>query len=229
VNPARRLNWLRSAYYLLLEIRRTLPDTPGRSRAALERRYSGARDPWNYESDSGERERYALALELIDAHRAGSRPRALEVGCGEGAFTAELAARCESVLALDVSAVALQRARDRCVGLSNVSFAEWDARADPSPGSFELVVCMDAVDEILRPLARRRAIAKVSASVAGGGQLLVTSFVQDPIVEQAAWARWLGRGGAWTVQRFGTSDERLTRVETRELSRHLLALYRATG
>lgn len=219
----------RSAYYLSLHLRRALRDSPGAARASLERWYQGKRDPWKYRDTSEERERYTAALELMDLWAAGRRPGAVEIGCGEGLFTEELVPRCASVLGLDLSRVALERARERCARFDNVSFREWDARGDPSPGRFELVVCMDVMDDLLRPITQRRAIKRVTGSVADGGALLVTAVLQHPLVETAAWASWLGRGGNRIVELFGVSDRRLRRVGTRTTGNHVVVLYEAAA
>jgi len=69
--------------------------------------------PWDYASPR-EQARFHHAAELLDVVRGNTCFRkALEVGCAEGAFTEFLAPRCESLLAVDVSAAALERALTR--------------------------------------------------------------------------------------------------------------------
>ncbi|HME69273.1 MAG TPA: class I SAM-dependent methyltransferase [Myxococcota bacterium] len=59
---------------------------------------------------------------------------ALEVGCGAGAFSRLLAARCAHVLGLDLSPEMIRRARERTAGLRNVAFRVEDASHCDLPG-----------------------------------------------------------------------------------------------
>ena len=69
-------------------------------------------DPWNLNSP-GERVRYQETNNLIQ--REFGRPRRLlELGCGEGYQSQYLARVCDSLHGCDISARAVQRARDRC-------------------------------------------------------------------------------------------------------------------
>jgi trans-aconitate methyltransferase len=58
--------------------------------------------------------------------------RVLDVGCGAGAFAAQLAQRCERVDALDRSAEMIEEAKRRTPG--NVNCVLADVLADPLPG-----------------------------------------------------------------------------------------------
>ena len=125
-------------------------------------------DPWRYETDY-ERNKYDETLALVPE---GPITRALEIGCAEGHFTAKLAARVGSLLAVDVSAVALERARRRCAELDNVSFERLDLVDNPLPTGFDLVVA----SEVLYYVGGSRELAavttKLAASLATGGHLL---------------------------------------------------------
>lgn len=99
---------------------------------------------------------------------------ALEVGCAEGHFTVELARRADNVVALDISAIALRRAAERCAaaGLANVEFARHDIVADPLPGGFDLVVCSELL-YYTRDLRTLRSVAsKLEGAVRRGGALV---------------------------------------------------------
>jgi SAM-dependent methyltransferase len=67
-------------------------------------------DPWGLEASPFEAERHRRQLELVSDRRY---ERALEIGCGAGAFTAVLAPLADHLLALDVSPAAIERARAR--------------------------------------------------------------------------------------------------------------------
>lgn len=80
-------------------------------------------DPWELETSSFEAARYRRQLELLSARHY---ERVLELGCGAGAFTRHLAKFADAVLAVDVSPVAIDRARAR-VALPGVDFRVADA------------------------------------------------------------------------------------------------------
>ena len=66
--------------------------------------------------------------------------RVLEAGCSLGALTAELADRAESVLAVDASGVAVERARQRLAELPGVQVEQRRLPGQWPPGRFDLVV-----------------------------------------------------------------------------------------
>lgn len=132
--------------------------------------YTADPDPWGFETSDYEREKYAATLAALGDERA---VHALEVGCSIGVLTRQLAAHCDRLLALDVSALALEQARQRCTDLANVEFALLQVPRDPVSGSFDLIVLSEVVyywddaDLILAAEAFR------TARVAGGRILLV--------------------------------------------------------
>jgi len=167
---------------------------PTRARTLYERQFSAREDPWQYGAWR-ERKRHADALLLLERAGVSSISRALEVGCAEGAFTARLAPRCASLLALDFSATALRRAARRCAGLTHVSFLQWDLRNGLPGGEFPLIVVMDVVDSTFGPLALRRLRKVLASSVSPGGFLLFGNSLQSRVFETSWWGRHLLRGG----------------------------------
>lgn len=133
-------------------------------------RYAGADRIWSGEPNG------ALVRET-----ANLRPgRALEVGCGEGADAVWLASAGWDVTALDVSRVALDRARVHAEAAGVA--VEWLAcglvEADLRPGSFALV---SAQYPALRRTATDSAERALIAAVAPGGTLLVVHHhLADP-------------------------------------------------
>ncbi|MFT8791064.1 MAG: SAM-dependent methyltransferase [Komagataeibacter saccharivorans] len=89
------------------------------SRDVFERIYRHHPDPWGLATRVYEREKYRQTLRLVaDRHFH----HALELGCGIGMMTAQLARQCDRLVAVDVSETALVQARRRCAGLAGVSF-----------------------------------------------------------------------------------------------------------
>lgn len=80
-------------------------------------------DYWKLETSPFERRKYSRQVELLGPRTYG---RALEIGCGAGAFTELLSERADQVLALDVSRSAIERALRKRPRLTNVEFRAAD-------------------------------------------------------------------------------------------------------
>ncbi len=131
---------------------------PAYGRHHFEELLASESDPWQYES-AYERRKYEHTLGLVPRNAK----RALEIGCAEGHFTVDLARIVGELVAADLSEIALVRARARCAGLENVSFAQLDVAEDPLPGTFDVIVC----SELLYYVGRER-LPDVAAKLADG-------------------------------------------------------------
>ncbi len=110
--------------------------------------YARSIDPWGFRTSPYERGKYDATLGIL------SRPRyrsALEVGCSIGVFTRMLAARCDAVLALDTSVLALGEARAACAGLPDVAFREATLPRDFPQGRYDLIVLSEVLYYLSRP------------------------------------------------------------------------------
>jgi ArsR family transcriptional regulator len=124
-------------------------------------------------------DRYLTELaDLLPAHGH----RALEVGPGLGDFLPTLAERFETVVALDVSPLMLERARARCerAGLGNVRFEAGEPPAADAPlrtellaEPFDAVVIAMVLHHVPRPA---ELLARSAALLAAGGALLVAEL-----------------------------------------------------
>lgn len=94
-------------------------------------------DPWGFTDRWYERRKRALTLASLPRERFG---RAFEPGCSIGVLTAELAARCDHLLAIDPVAAAVDRAVERTAALAHVEVLQGSVPADWPDGSFDLVV-----------------------------------------------------------------------------------------
>lgn len=94
-------------------------------------------DPWGFESRWYEaRKRSVLRASLPGASFA----RALELGCANGVLTAELADRCDDLLAVDASEPAVRAASDRTRDLANVRVEQFMLPGAWPDGRFDLVI-----------------------------------------------------------------------------------------
>ena len=94
-------------------------------------------DPWGFTSRWYERRKRAVTLAALPDERFES---VLEIGCSIGVLTEQLAERSAQLLAVDVSAAAVDRARDRLAGQTHVRVERADVASVFPAGDFDLVV-----------------------------------------------------------------------------------------
>jgi peptidoglycan/xylan/chitin deacetylase (PgdA/CDA1 family)/2-polyprenyl-3-methyl-5-hydroxy-6-metoxy-1,4-benzoquinol methylase len=136
-------------------------------------------DPWRYTTPY-EQTKYEQTLALIpDLPRA----HALELACAEGHFTVQLAPRVASLVAADISVVALERAAGRCAAFDNVRFTQLDFFRDPIPGHFGLIVCSEVLYFVGGRSELHEVARKLAAALEPGGYLALAHanvVVDDP-------------------------------------------------
>lgn len=98
--------------------------------------YRDSEDPWQLGGRWYEQRKYAATLAALRRRRYRS---AFEPGCSVGVLTAQLAHRCERLLAVDGSEKAVQIARDRLAARPNVTVRQWSLPSWPEQ-SFDLIV-----------------------------------------------------------------------------------------
>lgn len=107
------------------------------SRQFFEDIYRKDPDPWKFASSSYELERYEASLKCLGSRRFN---RCFEPGCSIGVLTRRLARICDRVHAMDLSPTAVERAKERCAGLENITI-ECGALPTKIPeGIFDIVV-----------------------------------------------------------------------------------------
>lgn len=130
--------------------------------------YQGSNDPWLLRERWYERRKRALTLAALpDEHYR----RAYEPGCANGELTAELAARCETLLAADLNPAAVELARQRVAHLQHVRVEQRAMPDDWPDGEFNLIVISE-VAYYLNEAQLARLIAKLTVSLAEGGTLI---------------------------------------------------------
>lgn len=78
--------------------------------AYFDKMYQENIDPWQFETSVYERNKYAATLAALPKNHY---QHAFEIGCSIGVLTEKLASRCERLLAVDGSQLAVQKAQER--------------------------------------------------------------------------------------------------------------------
>jgi len=143
--------------------------------AWFEALYREQGDPWDFETSAYERAKYDHTLSSLPAGRFAS---ALEVGCANGVLTQRLAPRCDRLLAIDVSDTALEAARTRCAGQSQVAFERRRVPQEAPEGRFDLILLSEVIYYLdVGDLARLADWLR--GSVASGGHLLLVHWTGE--------------------------------------------------
>lgn len=124
---------------------------------------------WNWSSPAGQR-RGARRSRWFKAFIGDGPGRVLEVGCGTGIFTAELARTGNTIVAVDISDALIRKARER-VPFANVSFIVGNAcETAIRSGSLDCIVGSSS----LHHLEVRSALKECLRILKPGGRLMFT-------------------------------------------------------
>jgi SAM-dependent methyltransferase len=134
--------------------------------------YGADRDPWGFETSAYEAEKYERTVAALQGRRFD---RGLEVGCSIGVLTAMLAARCDALVAVDVSELAVEQARRRLAELDHVSVERRTLPEEMPSGPFDLIVCSEVLYYWDRELLLT-ALDALEAALAPGGSLLAVHW-----------------------------------------------------
>jgi SAM-dependent methyltransferase len=101
-------------------------------------------DFWQLETSDFEREKYTYQLNFLKDRRYG---RALEIGCGSGRFSRLIASIADKVTALDISPLAIERARSSSTGTTGITFKAVNIMEyDPvAAGPWDLIVMSEMI------------------------------------------------------------------------------------
>ena len=135
--------------------------------------YQKSRDPWDFATSEYEAEKYKQTMATLDRVRYAS---AFEIGCSIGVLTEMLARRCDRVLSVDVSRLALEQARERCSKLRNVRFELMQVPNEYPDSWFELTI----VSEVGYYLSYRdleKLAVEIRRHTLSGGQILLVHWL----------------------------------------------------
>lgn len=113
--------------------------------------YARREDPWGFTTRWYEERKRALTLAALPRARFA---RGWEVGCAIGVLTADLADRCEDLLAVDVAEAAVERARSRLGTRPGVRVEVMDITTTTPEGPFDLVVLSEVLYYLSLPTLR---------------------------------------------------------------------------
>lgn len=143
--------------------------------AYFDRLYSANPDPWDFETSAYEQAKYQATLEALPRARYAN---ALEVGCSIGVLTELLAPRCDDLLAVDTSDLALKSAQARCASFGNVRFARCSVPEEWPDTPFDLILLSEVIYYLDRADVSRLA-RKVRASLRTGGHVLLVHWIGE--------------------------------------------------
>ena len=125
-------------------------------------------DPWGVTTRWYERRKLGLVLGSLPDERYGA---VLEIGCSIGVVTRALADRADHVTALDVSPVAVERARERVADQPHVRVDRADASDGLPEGRWDLVV-LGEVGYYLEPAALAALLDDVAGALTPTGTVV---------------------------------------------------------
>jgi 2-polyprenyl-3-methyl-5-hydroxy-6-metoxy-1,4-benzoquinol methylase len=163
-------------------------------------------------SDGRLREAFLLNHVAALRERAGGAPRVLDVGCGEGYFAAALVRRGAEVVAVDVAAEPLRRARANHPAL-DVRLVEPEAPLPLEDSSFDVVWAGETIEHVADTAQWLSELRRVLRS---GGVVLISTPAHGPLSRL-----WLGSSRAAFEARFDPRADHL-RFYTRRVLAALL-------
>ncbi len=143
----------------------------------FEQLYAARADPWQFTTRWYEKRKYA---QMVAALRRPTYRSAFEPGCSIGVLTEALAPRCDALLAADISAGALDSARQRLADHPHVTVIPWTLPDWPA-GPFDLIL-LSEVAYYLDPADLSSLLAAAVESLEPEGDLVAVHW-RHPVEE----------------------------------------------
>jgi len=183
----------------------------------FERLYRLKGDPWGFATSAYERDKYRHTIEALGRPRYA---KALEIGCAIGVLTRQLADRCDTLLAVDVSETALAEAAKRCADAGHVTFARLRIPQDRIEGVFDLIV-LSEVAYYWDAADLQRAAMAIQEALSPGADLMLVHYTEATDYPHS------GDAAVEALHAHLGADVRVLRTERREHYR--LDLWRRSG
>lgn len=136
----------------------------------------GIRDAKDYQNNSSLQ--WKWAMESLENFPLEQTDKVLDIGCGNGAITAEIAIKVPSglVIGLDISHDMLEFAREN-YSAYNILYMQGDARALPFESQFDKVTAMLAMNWVKE---QDQALASLFSALKPGGKAIITRPGKNP-------------------------------------------------
>ncbi|BAU11064.1 putative methyltransferase [Leptolyngbya sp. NIES-3755] len=134
--------------------------------------YQADPDPWKFETSDYEANKYAATIAALPKSRYRST---FEIGGSIGVLTEKLAARTDSLLSIDVSTIAQNRAIQRCQHLPHVQFQIMQVPNEFPTATFDLILVSE-VGYYLSLEDLRTAQQQILNALEPGGHLLLVHW-----------------------------------------------------
>lgn len=142
-------------------------------RSVFDELYRDGADPWSFDTSTYEARKRAITLASLPRERYR---RAFEPGCSIGTLTEQLAARCDALLAADVSALATARTRERLVDRPHVRVERLEVPLGWPGGTFDLIV-LSELGYFLAPVELDALLDHAVAALEPGGDLVAVHWL----------------------------------------------------
>lgn len=141
----------------------------------FERIYARKHDPWEFETSGYEAWKYDITLANLPNERYH---RAVEAGCSIGVLTQQLGLRCDTLLGIDVSEKALDKARNRCSGMPHVRFRRMQIPSEMPDDTWDLILVSE-VAYYWTPADLERAVTELADRHEAGGHLVLVHLTEN--------------------------------------------------
>ena len=158
--------------------------------------YRDAAVPWRFRTSQYERDKYADTLGILSRRRYAA---ALEVGCSIGVFTRELAERCDRLVAMDASAVALASAREALRDASNLTLLLGAVPQHLPDDRFDLIVLSEVLYYLIKADAEET-LRRCFDRLQDGGEIVLCHWLGEtdyPLTGDASGDLALTLGERW--------------------------------
>jgi SAM-dependent methyltransferase len=133
--------------------------------------YAASSDPWSFDRRWYEHRKYALTVASLPRKRYS---RGFEIGCSIGRLTEMLATRCDVLLAVDISAAAIDEAAKRDIP-ATVTLQQRSIPEQWPVGSYDLIV-LSEVGYYFDETSLGRVIGLATDSLQDGGHLIAVHW-----------------------------------------------------
>jgi len=185
-------------------------------------RYRGA-DPYDVTTAAHEKEKYGKIVDALGVKEKFEN--ILEIGCGEGHLTALYPHKAGRVLAVDISDLALSRARKRLAGHPHVEFRQADIFSGRLEETFDGVICSEVLF-YFEPAQLPAVVDRVIGWTEKGGYLVLCHT--RALADDTSGLE-LKKFGAKTIHRIFMDDARFETLADEERPLYRVTLLRKTG